>query len=84
MNARRLDIIWLILMAGTVATWMMGETGSAGPGAVLAILGIAAIKSIGIIREFMGLRGVKLIWPVAVVGWVLVVLAIIAVTYWKG
>ena len=84
MNARRLDLVWIVLIAGTAATWWIGESGSAGPTAVLAILGIAAAKGIGIIREFMGLRGVKVFWPLTVIGWLLVVLAIIAATYWKG
>jgi len=84
MNARRLVFVWLLLMAGTAATWWMGESGSAGPAAVLAILGIAAVKGIAIVREFMGLRGIKVVWPAAVIGWLLVVLAIIAATYWRG
>ena len=84
MEARRLDIVWLILMTGTAATWWMGETGAAGPAVVLAILGIAAVKGVGIIREFMGLRGIKAVWPIAVIGWLLLVLTIIATAYWKG
>jgi hypothetical protein len=84
MNARRLDLVWVILMAGTAATWWIGESGSAGPSAVLAILAIAVVKGVGIIREFMALRGVKVVWQVAVIGWLLVVLAIIAATYSKG
>jgi hypothetical protein len=84
MNAKRLDIAWVLLMAGTAATLAIGESGSGGPVAVLAILAIAGAKGIGIIREFMALRGVKVFWPLAVIGWLVVVLAIIAATYWKG
>jgi len=84
MDARRLDVVWLVLMAGTAATWWMGESGSAGPNAVLTILAIAAVKGVGIVREFMGLRGIKAVWPIAVIGWLLLVLTIIATAYWKG
>lgn len=84
MNARRLDIIWVVLVVGTIVTWWMGETGSAGPAAVLGILAIAAVKGVLIIRDFMALRGVKLFWPAMVIGWLLLVLAIIMVAYWKG
>jgi hypothetical protein len=84
MNARRLDIIWLVLVAGTLLTWWMGESGSAGPAAVLGILAIAAVKGILIIRDFMALRGVKFFWPAMVIGWLLLVLTIIMAAYWKG
>jgi ABC-type phosphate transport system auxiliary subunit len=84
MNARRLDLIFAVLVAGTILTWWMGESGSAGPAAVLAILAIAAVKGVLIIRDFMALRGVKFFWPAMVIGWLLLVLAIIMAAYWKG
>jgi hypothetical protein len=84
MNAGRLDVFWLALVAGTALTWSLGESGAAGPAAVFGILGIAAIKGIWIIREFMALRRIKVLWPALVIGWLLVVLTIIAATYWKG
>jgi len=84
MTARRLDIIWIALVIGTAITWWMGESGSAGPAAVLGILAIAGIKGVLIIRDFMGLRGVTFIWPTVVIGWLLLVLAIIMAAYWKG
>jgi hypothetical protein len=84
MNAGRLDFFWLALVAGTAITWGLGESGAAGRAAVLGILAIAAVKGIWIIREFMALRRIKVLWPALVIGWLLVVLAIIAATYWKG
>jgi uncharacterized membrane protein YedE/YeeE len=84
MNAGRLDFFWLALVAGTATTWGLGESGAAGTAAVLGILAIAAVKGIWIAREFMGLRRIKAIWPGLVIGWLLVVLAIIAATYLKG
>lgn len=80
----RMDAVWLLLMLGTAATWWMGESGRAGPSAVLSILAIAAGKGVLVIREFMALRGVGLWWQVAVIGWLLLVLLINMAAYWKG
>jgi len=84
MNARRLDLIFAVLVLGTAVTWWLGETGHAGPAAVLAILAIAGIKGVLIIRDFMALRGVRAFWPLMVIGWLLLVLAIVMATYWRG
>lgn len=84
MHAHRLDTVWLALLAGTALTWGLGESGAAGPAAVLGILAIAALKGIWIAREFMGLRRIKVLWPALVIGWLLAVLALIALAYWKG
>lgn len=82
LTARRLDLIFAVLVAGTLVTWWMGETGHAGPAAVLGILAIAAVKGTLIIRDFMALRGVAVFWPIMVIGWLLLVLAIIMGGYW--
>ncbi|MDD5250696.1 MAG: cytochrome C oxidase subunit IV family protein [Rhodocyclaceae bacterium] len=84
MEARRLDFYWLALIVGTAVTWALGESGAAGPAAVLGILSIAAVKGIWIAREFMGLRRIKVLWPGLVIGWLLAVLALIALAYMKG
>jgi hypothetical protein len=84
MNARRLDFIFAVLLIGTALTWWMGETGHAGPAAVLGILAIAAVKGTLIIRDFMALRGINVFWPTMVIGWLLLVLGIIMGGYWKG
>lgn len=84
MSARRLDFVFMVLIAGTGITWWLGETGHAGPAAVIAILAIAAIKGVLIIRDFMALRCIGFFWPAMVVGWLLLVLAVILGTYWKG
>jgi hypothetical protein len=84
MNARRLDFVFFALVVGTGITWWLGETGHAGAGAVLAILAIAGVKGVLIIRDFMALRGINPFWPIMVIGWLLGVLAVIMATYWKG
>ena len=85
MNAGlRTDAVWLMLLLGTAATWWLGENGLAGTSTVQAILAIAGVKGILVIREFMALRGVRLWWQVAVIGWLLLVLLVNMAAYWKG
>lgn len=84
MNARRLDSIWIILLLATATTWYVGESGAAGPAAVALILGLAMVKGWLVIREFMALRRAAFVWRLAVVGWLALVLALIAFTYWKA
>lgn len=79
-----LDGIWLLLLAGTAYTWWLGESTEVGRGAVLAMLAVAAAKGWLVIREFMALRGVAPIWQGIVTGWLVTVLAVNMVLYWKG
>ena len=81
---RWLDAIWLLLLLGTGATWWLGEDGRGGFGVALFILAIAAVKGGLVISEFMALRGVRRLWPLALVGWLLLVLAANLAAYWKG
>lgn len=83
-GTRTLDFVWLVLILATGATWFIGETGSAGPVAVVVILAIALVKGWLVIREFMGLRWVKLLWRIVVVGWLAFILLLIALTYWMA
>ncbi|MCK9285222.1 MAG: cytochrome C oxidase subunit IV family protein [Rhodocyclaceae bacterium] len=83
-SSRGLDFVWVLLLAGTGFTWWLGESGHAGPQAVTAILAIAAVKGVLVIREFMALRGVSLLWQATVIGWLVVALAANMAAYWKG
>ena len=84
MNARRLDNFFALLLLGTALTYGIGESGATGSGVIMVVLGIAAAKGYWIAREFMGLNQVRWLWSGLVVGWLLVVLAIIAGSYWLG
>lgn len=79
-----LDGIWLLLLAGTGYTWWLGESTDVGHGAVLAMLAVVAAKGWLVIREFMALRGVAPLWQGVVTGWLVTVLAVNMVLYWKG
>jgi hypothetical protein len=59
----------------------MGKLGYSGASVMLFLLLTAAIKSVFIIRDFMELRGVSLLWRVIMYGWLLVVCVAIAITY---
>jgi caa(3)-type oxidase subunit IV len=84
MSTRRLDVIWILLLALTAVTWWLGERGATGATAVLVMLSIAAVKGSLVALDFMTLRAVKRQWPLMVVGWLVVVLVIIAAPYAMG
>ncbi len=83
-STRRSTIVWLLLIAATLATWTVGEEGISGPAAVASLLLIAALKSRAVILDFMGLRHAPLLWKGITLGWVVLVCGLIAIAYWKG
>jgi len=74
--------IWLVMMLLTLSTYAMGDLGFSGVVAVLFLLSTAAIKGIFIIRDFMELKGVSLLWRVIMYGWLGTVCLAIAITYY--
>lgn len=65
----------------TLITYAMGKLGYSGATVMLFLLLTAAAKAGFIIRDFMELRGVSLLWRVIMYGWLLVVCVAIAITY---
>ena len=84
MSPHILNLVWIVLMAATAVTWFVGEIHAAGPKAVALILAVAGVKGWLVIDDFMALRRVKLLWRGVVLGWLLIVLAIIMLAYWQG
>ena len=86
MNTRQLNFVWVVLMLATLATFAIGEIGErigiAGPLAMAALLAISIVKGRLVMLDFMGLRGVKFFWRGLLIGWLLLVSALIAVAYW--
>ena len=86
MNTRQLNFVWVVLMLATCATFAIGEIGErigiAGPLAMAALLAISIIKGRLVMLDFMGLRGVKFFWRGLMIGWLLLVSALIAIAYW--
>ena len=73
--------IWIALLLLTLSTYAMGKFGFSGLAIVVVLLLTAAIKGVFIIRDFMELNGVSLLWRVIMYGWLWSVILAIAITY---
>ncbi len=73
--------IWLLMLLLTLTTYAIGRLGYSGAAIMLFLLLTAAIKAGLIIRDFMELRGVSLLWRVIMYGWLLVVCLGIGISY---
>ena len=76
--------IWLVMIALTLSTYIMSKLGFEGLGIVLILLLTAAVKGGFIIRDFMELRGVSLVWQSIMYGWLGIVCLAIAIIYIVG
>ena len=75
---------WLVLLMATGITWWLGESGTAtqsGTLAVTVMLGLAFIKGALVILDFMELRHAPTLWKLIMIGWLTVVLGLIALAY---
>ena len=77
-------VIWLLLVALTVATFSIGEAGMAGRNIMLILLLIAMIKSQMVANYFMALRQTKLIWRLVMLLYFVIVGGLIALAYLIG
>ena len=73
--------IWLLMMLLTLSTYTVGELNYGGGIAVLLLLLTAVIKGSFIIRDFMELKDVSLLWRIIMYGWLWTVCFVIAITY---
>jgi cytochrome c oxidase subunit IV len=73
--------IWLLMIALTILSYAMGKFGFSGIFSVLILLTTAVIKGTLIIRDFMELRGVSLLWRVMMYGWLWGVTLAITIIY---
>jgi hypothetical protein len=83
-EVRRYNIAFAILAVATVAMWAAGEFAGGGSAAAIGLLVISLVKGRLVIDDFMGLRCVRLKWRLLVLGWLVLVLALIALAYWMG
>ena len=77
--------VWLILVAITATTYWIGEAGFSGHGSmvpVLAMFGLAFAKGLLVCLDFLELRHAPALWRWLVVGWLVLVLALIVLAYW--
>lgn len=78
---------WLVLMIATGMTWWLGDSGTAASVSglpVFIMLGLAFIKGFLVIYDFMELRHAPRLWKLVIIGWLTVVLGMIALAYWMG
>jgi len=73
--------VWLAMMLLTLTTYVMGELGKSGLVVVLFIVVTVGLKGSFIIRDFMELKGVSIIWRVLMYGWLWSICTTITVTY---
>jgi hypothetical protein len=74
-------MLWLVMMALTVSTYIIGELGYYGVTAVFFLLLTAIIKGSLIIRDFMELKDVSFLWRAIMFGWLWLVCLGISISY---
>lgn len=83
---RRIDAIWLALLAATAITAWLGERAGAhglGAGAALLVMSLAVGKGCLIILDYMELRHAPPLWRRLLLGWLAtVVVLVLATTLW--
>ena len=85
MPAVSLPRAWLILLVVTAATYWIGESGMAGHGSMLLMLGLFAltfVKGLVVILDFLELRHAPALWRWLVLVWLALVLGAIVLAYW--
>lgn len=65
----------------TLSTYALGKLGFNGVGTVLILLLTVVLKGTIIIRDYMELKGVSLIWRVIMYGWLWGITLALAITY---
>ena len=68
-SVRPCTIVYIVLMALTMITWLIGKAGLAGLEISLIVLAFALVKGLLIGDYYMGLRGIKGIWRWVIIIW---------------
>lgn len=76
--------IWVVLILLTISTYLLGYFQTSGIVIMSVLIITAFIKAVLIIREYMELRGVSLIWRVMMYGWLIIVCLSIIIAYLIG
>ena len=87
MKPRLLDLIWLAMLAATALTWWLGASGwvaRVGLAGMALVFGLAWLKGLGVILEFMELRHAPAPWRRGLIGALTAVVALILLAYWMG
>ena len=88
MTARRINVIWAILLLATALTWWLGESGSATRAeldSAAIVLGLSALKGALIVLDYMELRHAPALWRRLLLGWLaVVVVLLLAASAWHA
>ena len=68
-SIRPCTFVYIVLMALTVITWLIGKAGLAGLEISLIVLAFALFKGLLIGDYYMGLRGIKGFWRWVIIIW---------------
>ena len=79
-----INTLWAVMMLLTISTYAIGALGFSGTKVVMFLLFTVLLKSTFIIRDFMELHGVSLLWRVIMYGWLGIVTLGIAIAYVFG
>ncbi|HSH29176.1 MAG TPA: cytochrome C oxidase subunit IV family protein [Thiohalobacter sp.] len=74
-------LVWLLLVALTLLTWAIGQTGVSGTAVSLGLLAVALIKGHLVGDFFMGLRRVRGLWRWVIALWLLLPGGLIALAF---
>lgn len=74
-------MIWLLLVALTLVTFRIGQAGTVGSSAMLAVLLIALVKGQMVANYFMGLRRVHIGWRILILAYFVIIGGLIALAY---
>ena len=69
------------MMLLTISTYAMGKFGYDGIVIMLILLLTSVVKGSFIIRDFMELKGVSLLWRAIMYGWLWIICVAIAIAY---
>jgi len=81
MTTRASTFEWLLLLALTGLTFGLAETGLPGETVLLPVLLATLLKGRTVIDRFMGLQKASPAWRWIVLGWLLLVVGLIAYTF---
>jgi heme/copper-type cytochrome/quinol oxidase subunit 4 len=70
MSAGAATTTWLVLVAATIAGWLLAGTHGSGQLRLAAIVLLACIKIYLVMAVFMGLRRAPHVWHLAAIAWV--------------
>ena len=75
-------ITWIILIAATLLTYWLGESGGDGGWRITQIIfTLAFVKGVLVVFDFMELRHAPRRWQLAMTGWLVFVIGVILLSY---